>query len=181
MASPTDIAESETYTTANPESADETQAAQLAEETQLYAGETAIVSGEMINSDTVASVGDVSASTPPGFMEACTEGGGTTMLLVYAALFGLLYLFMIRPQQKRRKKEEAMRRSVEIGDEVTTIGGICGRVVSIKEDETLVIETGGDRAKIKIKAWAIGSNETIKDEPKAEEEGGGFFGKLFKK
>jgi len=135
-------------------------------------------------SGTVTSTGDVSASAPVGFMEACTEGGGWTMLLIYGLIFGLFYLFFIRPQQNRRKKEEAMRRSVEIGDEITTVGGICGRVVSMKEDDTLVIETGTDRAKMRIKSWAVGSNQTIKDSAPPEGEGGGFLGslgKLFKK
>ena len=83
--------------------------------------------------------------------------GQTVMqLLMFVGIFGLMYLVMIRPQQKRKKQEEELRRSIAIGDEVITIGGIMGRVVSIKDDtDSLVIETASD--KIKIKKWAVAS------------------------
>ena len=76
----------------------------------------------------------------------------------------LMYFVMIRPQRKKQKEEQRMRNSIRVGDEITTIGGICGRVVNIKED-ALVIETGADRNKIKmtIKKWALQSCETIHD------------------
>lgn len=62
------------------------------------------------------------------------------MIGMYAVIIGVFYFLLIRPQSKKKKKEEAMRKGVRIGDEVTTIGGICGRVLSIKEEtETLVI------------------------------------------
>lgn len=97
------------------------------------------------------------------------EGGGTMsiimMVLVYAVLFGALYLILFRPQSKKRKKEDKMRKDAQIGDEITTIGGICGRIVGIKEDtETLIIETGTDRSKLRIKRWAIGSVDTIHED-----------------
>ena len=81
-------------------------------------------------------------------------------LIVYAVVIGAMYLFLFRPQQKKRKQEEEMRKSIEIGDEITTIGGIVGRVVSIKEDsDSLVLETGSD--KIRIKKWAIATTNTV--------------------
>lgn len=77
-----------------------------------------------------------------------------TSLLVYAVVIGGMYFMLIRPQQKRKKQEEEMKKSLAIGDEITTIGGIVGRVISIKNDEDiLVIESGTE--KIKIKNWAI--------------------------
>ncbi len=83
-------------------------------------------------------------------------GQAIVQLLPLIALFGLMYLVMIKPQQKRKKQEEELRKSIVIGDEVITIGGIIGRVVSIKDDtDSLVIETASD--KIKIKKWAIAS------------------------
>ncbi len=92
-------------------------------------------------------------------------GGLIMMIAVYALLFGALYLIFFRPQSKKRKKEEKMRKDDQIGDEITTIGGICGRIVGIKEDtETLIIETGTDRSKLRIKRWAIGSVDTIHDD-----------------
>ena len=97
------------------------------------------------------------------------EGGGAMsiimMVLVYAVLFGALYLIFFRPQSNKRKKEGKMRKEAQIGDEITTIGGICGRIVGIKEDtETLIIETGTDRSKLRIKRWAIGSVDTIHED-----------------
>ena len=68
------------------------------------------------------------------------------------------YFFIIRPQKKQDKKDAEMRDNLEIGDEVVTNGGIVGI-----EDDTVVIETGGDRSKIRVKKWAIAKNETIHD------------------
>lgn len=86
------------------------------------------------------------------------------MILIYAALFGVLYLVLIRPNSKRKKEEQAMRDNIAIGDDVTTIGGVVGRIVAIKEDEdAFIIETGSDRLKMKFKKWAISSVDTIKE------------------
>ncbi|MGN1041188.1 MAG: preprotein translocase subunit YajC [Acutalibacteraceae bacterium] len=81
-------------------------------------------------------------------------GQALAQLLPLVVIFGLMYLVMIKPQQKRKKQEEELRKSIAIGDEITTIGGIVGRVVSIKDDtDSVVIETASD--KIKIRRWAI--------------------------
>lgn len=56
-----------------------------------------------------------------------------------------------------------MRNNIQVGDEIVTAGGIVGRVVSVRED-TLVVETGGERSKVRIKRWAVQSNQTIHDE-----------------
>lgn len=91
---------------------------------------------------------------------------GWVMILIYAALFGVLYLVLIRPNSKKKKEEQAMRNNIAIGDDVTTIGGIVGRIVAIKEDEdAFIIETGSDRLKMKFKKWAISSVDTVKDTP----------------
>lgn len=80
-------------------------------------------------------------------------------------IVGIFYLLLIMPQNKKKKKEEKMRNGVQIGDDITTIGGVVGKVVGIKEDESaLIIETGTDRSKMKIKKWAIGSVNTIHDD-----------------
>lgn len=81
----------------------------------------------------------------------------------FILLIGVFYFVLIKPQKKREKEEQRMRNDVRVGDEIVTNGGIVGIVVSIKED-TLVLETGGDRNKIRIKRWAIQKNETIHDE-----------------
>lgn len=70
---------------------------------------------------------------------------------------------LIRPQRKRDKETQRMRNSIQVGDEVLTVGGIVGLVVSIKED-TVVVETGGDRSKIRLKRWAIQENLTQHEE-----------------
>ncbi len=108
---------------------------------------------------------DAAAGTTAGAEGAVGVGSLLVMLLPYALIILALYFIMIRPQSKKRKKEEAMRKGAQIGDEITTIGGIVGRIVSIKEEnETLVIETGTDRSKVRIKRWAIGSVDTIHDD-----------------
>ncbi|MBM6915737.1 preprotein translocase subunit YajC [Gemmiger formicilis] len=71
-------------------------------------------------------------------------------------ILGGMFFFMYRSQKKQQKKETEMRNSIEIGDEVTTIGGIVGRVVALKEG-TFVLETGSDRVKIRFRRTAIGS------------------------
>ena len=102
-----------------------------------------------------------------------TQGGSTgsmwTMILLYGLIIAVFYFILIRPQSKQKKKEEEMRNSLDVGDTIVTIGGIIGRVVSIK-DEEIVIETGADRNKMKIKKWAIGSNESRKTASKTEEK-----------
>lgn len=96
-----------------------------------------------------------------------TQGNSWTTILLMAALFGVMYFVMIRPQKKKQKEEQEMRDAIQIGDEITTIGGIMGRVVTVKED-SLVIETGADRTKMKITRWAIQTNNTAEDRLQAE-------------
>ncbi|MBQ1263362.1 MAG: preprotein translocase subunit YajC [Oscillospiraceae bacterium] len=86
-------------------------------------------------------------------------------LLTFAPLilmFVVMYFFMIRPQKKREKEVQSMRNNLQIGDEVVTSGGIIGIVASLKED-TVVIETGSDRSKVRIARWAVAQNNTIHD------------------
>ena len=71
-------------------------------------------------------------------------------------LFAVFYFFIIRPQKKQEKQTNEMRNSIEVGDEITTIGGIIGAVVSIK-DETMVIETSREHTKIRILRSAVRS------------------------
>lgn len=98
---------------------------------------------------------------------APAQGNSWTTILLMVALFGVMYFVMIRPQKKKQKEEQEMRDAIQIGDEITTIGGICGRVVTVKED-SLVIETGADRNKMKITRWAIQTNNTAEDRLQAE-------------
>lgn len=87
-----------------------------------------------------------------------------TLILVYVVFIGALYLIFFRPQQKKKKKEESMRKNLQIGDEIVTIGGIVGRVVALKDDDSMVVETGTDRVKITMKRWSLANVLTIHDD-----------------
>lgn len=96
---------------------------------------------------------------------AAGAGGGLLMfgqIAMLGLMFVVMYFILIRPQRKKQKEETNMRKSLQIGDEVTTAGGIVGIIVK-KTEDTVVIETGSDRSKIRVKLWAIQSCETIHD------------------
>ena len=80
--------------------------------------------------------------------------GGVGPLLIIVLMFVLMYFLMIRPQKKQERETNEMRNNLQVGDEITTIGGIIGKIVSIKE-ETVMIETGHDRTKIRILKTAV--------------------------
>ncbi len=96
---------------------------------------------------------------------AAQTGGGSWLLMIgYLVIIGgLFYFLMIRPQKKKQKAEEKMRNSLQIGDEILTIGGFYGKVVSIKED-SIVIESQLDHTKQKLARWAIQQNLTVHDD-----------------
>lgn len=75
-------------------------------------------------------------------------------IILIVVMFVVLYFFMIRPQKKQEREVNEMRNNLQVGDEITTIGGIIGKIVSIKE-ETVMIETGHDRTKIRILKTAV--------------------------
>ena len=90
-------------------------------------------------------------------LEGETTGFSSWISIAFlAVMFIALWFFMIRPQKKQEKKDAEMRNALQVGDEVTTIGGIIGKVVSIKE-ETFVLETTKDRTKIRFLRGAIRS------------------------
>lgn len=92
--------------------------------------------------------------------KASTTGSMLPTFLFMGAAIVLFYVLLIRPQKKKERKEAEMRKSIQVGDEVVTAGGIVGIVFSIKED-TMVIETGGDRSKIRVMRWAVYENKTV--------------------
>lgn len=87
---------------------------------------------------------------------ALTGSSGITTIIMLVVMVAVFYFFMYRPQKKQEKATNDMRNSLQVGDEITTIGGIIGKVVSIKE-ETAMIETGRDGTKIRILKSAIKS------------------------
>lgn len=82
------------------------------------------------------------------------NGSGLVSIIMIVVMLAILYFFMIRPQKKQEKETNAMRNGLQVGDEITTIGGIIGKIVSIKE-ETIMIETGHDRTKIRLLKSAV--------------------------
>ena len=98
-----------------------------------------------------------------------SQGGSWQMIAMLVVMVGVMYFTMIRPQRKRQKEEQAMRDNISIGDEITTIGGIMGRVVTVKED-SIIIETGADRTKLRIIRSAMGVNNTAQEKAEAERE-----------
>ena len=98
-----------------------------------------------------------------------TPNGSPMGMILMLLMIPAMYFLMIRPQKKKQKQEQQMRDSIQIGDEITTIGGIMGRVVTVKED-SLIIETGADRNKMKITKWAVSANNTANEKAEAERQ-----------
>ena len=71
-------------------------------------------------------------------------------------LIAVMYFLMIRPQRKKDKAINDMRRSLTVGDEIVTIGGICGKIVKTK-DETIIVQVGADKVKMEMMRWAVSS------------------------
>lgn len=80
-------------------------------------------------------------------------------IIMIVLFFALMYFLMIRPENKRKKEAQAMRDSLAVGDEITSIGGITGTICAVKES-TIVIETGADRVRIELTKWAVSSKGT---------------------
>ncbi len=108
--------------------------------------------------------------------DAAGSTGGWGMIIVMLAFIAIFYFIAVRPQKKQQKQIDDMRNNLQIGDEITTIGGIIGKIVSIK-DETCVIETGRDGCRMRILKSAVRcvdvpanvANYTINVEEKKEE------------
>lgn len=100
------------------------------------------------------------------FLEGATGDAGaaltsnpSSMIIMLVLMIGVFYFMLIRPENKRKKEAEQLRTSLKNGDSITTIGGITGTVVDVKEDR-FVIETGADRVRLELMKWALSSNDT---------------------
>ena len=98
------------------------------------------------------------------------SGDGTTnpfgnyyMIIMIAVFIGIFYFMILRPENKKKKEQEALRSSLHKGDKITTIGGIMGKIVEIK-DEKIVIETGEDQVRVELQKWAVMTNNTAEKE-----------------
>ena len=99
--------------------------------------------------------------------EGAAAGGMMSTVIMMVAMLGIFYFMLIRPENKRKKEAEQMRSSVRKGDKITTIGGIVGTIVDVKENN-IVLETSADQVRIEFAKWAISSNETAAENAKAE-------------
>lgn len=107
----------------------------------------------------LAFLADATTPAPQG-MDGASLLGSFWPFLVIIPIF---YFFIIRPESKRKKTKATMLKELIVGDEITTIGGIVGRIVSIKDD-TVTIETGAEKNKVKLMRWAISSKgEQVSD------------------
>lgn len=88
---------------------------------------------------------------------------GGIMIIYFVVLIAIMYFLMIRPQRKKSKEEKEMRENLKVGDEIVTIGGIYGRIISLKED-TMVIESKSDHSKLTFARWALQQNLTVHDD-----------------
>ncbi len=108
--------------------------------------------------DAAAGAGDAAATNPLGVFST---------ILMIVMMLGVMYFLMIRPENKRKKEAEQMRSSMKVGDQIVTIGGITGTVVSVKDDR-FVIECGADQVRLEFAKWALSSNETANARAKEE-------------
>ena len=88
--------------------------------------------------------------------DGTAAGGGGSMIIMLVVLIAVFYFFMIRPENKKKKQMQQMRDSLSVGDTITTIGGIMGKIVSVKDD-SIVFETSEDRVRLQVTKWAISS------------------------
>ena len=91
----------------------------------------------------------------------------TETVIMLVVMIGVFYFMLIRPENKRKKEAEQMRSSMKKGDKITTIGGIVGTVVDIKEDK-FVIETSADQVRVEFAKWALSTNDTAAEAAKEE-------------
>ena len=103
------------------------------------------------------------------FLTATGAAGMSSSIIMLVAMLAIFYFMLIRPENKRKKEAEQMRSNVHTGDQVTTIGGIVGTVISVKDDK-FVLETGADQVRLELMKWAISTNDTAAAAAKAEAE-----------
>ena len=104
------------------------------------------------------------------FLTAETTSGTGSMIFMLVAMFAIFYFFIIRPENKKKKAADEMRNSLTLGDEITTIGGLTGKIVQITED-TITFETGEDRVRIQAKKWSISTTAKMEAAEAAKAKG----------
>ena len=122
----------------------------------------------------VGAVAALSVTSATAFAEESASSGQQagaqnsmfTLVISLVFMLGILYFMAIRPQKKQEQQLKEMQESIEVGDEIVTSGGIIGIVVR-KGEDNIVIETGGERNKIRIKSWAVAENISAKERKEA--------------
>lgn len=99
-------------------------------------------------------------------MGNAANGGGYTTIIMFVVIIAVFYLFLIRPENKKKKKLQEMRSNLGVGDTITTIGGIVGKIVSV-DGELITFETGEDRVRMQVTKWAV---STIGKDTEAEKK-----------
>ena len=84
-------------------------------------------------------------------------GSILTMILPFGIIIGVFYFMLIRPENKRRKSTQKMLSELVVGDEITTRGGLVGKIVKIKDDKLTIQSSGGDGMTFQIMRWAVSS------------------------
>ena len=123
---------------------------------------TAALTGAVCSMTAFAESSSAASSSAGGF-------GTFGYLIFMVLLFAVMYFILIRPQKKKDKEAKAMQDSLQVGDEIVTIGGIVGLVVQVNEDN-IVIETTSNRNKLRIKNWAVQENLTMTENAKRKQE-----------
>lgn len=95
-------------------------------------------------------------ATTEASSDGTAAGGGMSMIIMIVLMIVVFYFFLIRPENKKKKAAEEMRSNLSVGDQITTIGGIIGRIVAVKS-ESIVFETSEDRVRMEVTKWAISS------------------------
>ena len=96
--------------------------------------------------------------------EGAEGAGGASSysgILILVVMIGVFYFMLIRPENKKKKQAEEMRKNLSVGDKITTIGGMVGKIVDVSGD-LITFETGEDRVRIQVTKWAISTNSVDK-------------------
>lgn len=103
-----------------------------------------------------------SGCAPAGTADSAGTGASSySGIIVLVVMLAVFYFFMIRPENKKKKKAEEMRNNLSVGDKITTIGGMVGKIVDVSGD-LITFETGEDRVRIQVTKWAVSTNSIDK-------------------
>ena len=133
-----------------------------------YAFVTAVITVMSASTMAMTAFAEGESAAASGDAANQTASGGSMMMqlvLPLVIMFVLLYFMAIRPQKKREQEAKDMQNSLQVGDEIITSGGIVGMIFRVGDD-TVVIETGGERHKLRIKKWAIAENVSATERAK---------------